>query len=227
MVQHELLMGVAAPVLLLRRPIIPFLWALPVRWRREVGSWSANAVLRGLWRLLTRPLVAWMVHAIVIWLWHAPSLYQASVRSEAVHSVQHASFLLSALLFWWALLHGRDGRLGRPAAVVYLFTTAVHTSLLGALLTFSSYVWYPIHSSTAAAWSLTGLEDQQLAGLIMWVPAGLAYVIAALGLAEAARLTGGNPNLGAQAIRDYGCGTCHIIAGIPGANSQVGPPLTG
>jgi cytochrome c oxidase assembly factor CtaG len=67
--------------------------------------------------------------------------------------------------------------------VIYLFTTAVHTSLLGALLTFSSRLWYPIYSSSTAAWGLTPLEDQQLAGVIMWVPAGLAYVIATLAIA--------------------------------------------
>jgi len=116
-------------------------------------------------------------------LWHAPALYQATLTSGAVHTLQHVSFLGAALLFWWALLHGREGRIGRPAAVIYLFTTAVHTSLLGALLTFSSRLWYPIYQATTGPWGLTPLEDQQLAGLIMWVPAGMAYLGAALALA--------------------------------------------
>jgi len=67
--------------------------------------------------------------------------------------------------------------------VIYLFTTAVHTSLLGALLTFSTRLWYPIYDSGTLAWGITPLEDQQLAGLVMWVPAGLSYLIAALALA--------------------------------------------
>jgi hypothetical protein len=100
-----------------------------------------------------------------------------------VGSTMFVSFLGTALLFWWALLHGREGRLGRPAAVIYLFTTAGHTSLLGALLTFSPRLWYPLYDSTTAPWGLTPLEDQQLAGVIMWVPAGLSYLFAALGLA--------------------------------------------
>lgn len=183
MAQHELLMAAAAPLLVLGRPIVGFLWAIPMGWRRTAGSWSAAAPVRIVWGTLTRPLVAWTLHAIAIWLWHAPSLYQATLASDVIHTLQHLSFLGSGLLFWWSLLRGREGRLGTPFAVVYLFTTAVHTSLLGALLTFSSRLWYPLYASSTRAWGLTPLEDQQLAGVIMWVPAGLAYVIATLAIA--------------------------------------------
>jgi putative membrane protein len=184
MAQHELLMVVAAPLLVLGRPIIPFLWALPISWRRVGGEWAALPPMRGVWVALTIPVVAWALHAAAIWLWHAPSLYQATLRSELVHTAQHVSFMVTALLFWWALLHGREGRIGRPAAVIYLFTTAMHTSLLGVLLTFSSRLWYPLYRATTTPWGLTPLEDQQLAGLIMWVPAGVAYLVAALWLAS-------------------------------------------
>jgi cytochrome c oxidase assembly factor CtaG len=183
MVQHELLMVAAAPLLILGRPLVPFLWALPMRWRRVLGTWSAAQPVRAAWRTLTRPSIAWTIHAAAIWVWHVPALFQATLESEVVHSVQHLSFLGSALLFWWALLRGREGRLGAPAAVVYLFTTAVHTSILGALLTFSTRTWYPLYHTTTGAWGLTSLEDQQLAGLIMWIPAGLGYLIAALAIA--------------------------------------------
>jgi putative membrane protein len=184
MVQHELLMVVAAPLLVLGRPIIPFLWALPISWRRLAGEWAGLAPVRGTWVLLTIPVVAWAVHALAIWLWHAPPLYQATLGNELVHAAQHVSFLGTGLLFWWALLHGREGRIGRPAAVIYLFTTAMHTSLLGVLLTFSSRLWYPLYRATTMPWGLTPLEDQQLAGVIMWVPAGVAYLVAALWLAS-------------------------------------------
>jgi putative membrane protein len=183
MVQHELLMVVAAPLLVLGRPIVPCLWGVPISWRRLAGTVSAAGTVRGAWQLLTRPSVAWTVHAFAIWLWHAPAWYQATLESEAVHTLQHVSFLGTALLFWWALLRGREGRPGRPAAVIYLFTTAIHTSLLGVLLLFSERLWYPLYDATTAAWGLTALEDQQLAGAIMWVPAGLAYLFASLGLA--------------------------------------------
>jgi putative membrane protein len=183
MAQHELLMVVAGPLLVLGRPVIPFLWALPFSWRRGLGTWSSAAPVRRIWNVLTRPSFAWTLHAVAIWLWHAPSLYQATLSSETVHTVQHVSFLGTALLFWWAVLHGVGARLARPAAVIYLFTTAVHTSLLGALLTFSPRLWYPLYDATTSPWGLTPLEDQQLAGVIMWVPAGLSYLIAALALA--------------------------------------------
>jgi putative membrane protein len=180
MAQHEVLMAFAAPLLVLGRPIVAFLWALPMSWRRALGGWSAAAPVRSTWEVLTLPITAWSLHALAIWVWHAPRLYQATLESELVHTLQHVSFLGTGLLFWWALLRRCDGRLGRPAAVLYLFTTSVHTTVLGALLTFSSRVWYPIYGAGTAAWGLTPLEDQQLAGLIMWVPAGLAYLIAAL-----------------------------------------------
>jgi cytochrome c oxidase assembly factor CtaG len=185
MAQHELLMAVAAPLLVLGRPLVPFVWALPMTWRRTVGSWAAAAPVRRTWEMLTLPLVAWTLHAAAIWLWHAPPLFESTLRSELIHTLQHMSFLGSGLLFWWALLRGREGRIGRPAAVLYLFTTSLHTTVLGALLTFSSRLWYPLYASSTAMWGLTPLEDQQLAGLIMWVPANLTYLLAALVIAAA------------------------------------------
>jgi cytochrome c oxidase assembly factor CtaG len=183
MAQHELLMVVAAPLLVLGRPVIPFLWALPGRWRRVAGIWPAGGPVSTTWKLITLPSVAWALHAVAIWVWHAPSLYQATLSSETVHTLQHVSFFGTALLFWWALVHGVGMRLARPSALIYLFTTAGHTSLLGALLTFSPRLWYPLYDATTAPWGLAPLEDQQLAGVIMWVPAGLSYLIAALALA--------------------------------------------
>jgi putative membrane protein len=180
MAQHEVLMLLAAPLLVLGRPLIPFLWALPVSWRRQLGAWGNAGAVRLTWRTLTRPAVAWSVHGAVIWLWHAPSLFQATLTSEIVHTLQHASFLGSALLFCWALLDGRDRRSNHGVSVFYLFTTAVHTSILGALLTFAHTLWYPLYRETTSAWGLTPLEDQQLGGLIMWIPAGALYMIAGL-----------------------------------------------
>jgi len=182
MVQHELLMALAAPLLVLGRPLIPWVWALPAAWRRRIGRVTAAAPFRTGWEGLTNPGVAWSLHAVAIWSWHLPALFQATLRSETVHALQHASFLGTGLLFWWTVLERRHGRLGWPGAVIALFTTAVHTGLLGALLTFSNRLWYPIYAPATAAWGLTPLEDQQLAGLIMWIPGGLPYLIAALAL---------------------------------------------
>jgi putative membrane protein len=182
MVQHEVLMLVAAPLMVLGRPLVPYLWGMPMGWRRGVGNSVKAAWVQSLWRWLTTPLNAWWIHAIALWGWHAPSLFQATVTSDLVHSLQHLSFLLSALLFWWALLRGRDAQMGYGMAVLYVFSTGIHSSILGALLTFSPRVWYPIYSETTRVWGLTALEDQQIGGLIMWVPAGLVFLAAGLAL---------------------------------------------
>ena len=181
--QHELLMVVAAPLLVLGRPLVPFLWALPIAWRKALGQGAKSQWIQAPWRTLTNPLVAWIIHALVLWTWHAPSLFQATLTNDLVHTAQHLSFLISALLFWWAVLHERTGEaagMNRGMALLYVFTTAVHTSILGALLTFSPSVWYPAYAQTAPDWGLSALEDQQLGGLIMWVPAGLTYIFAAM-----------------------------------------------
>lgn len=183
MVQHELLMVIAAPLLVLARPPVAWLWGLPRPWSQGLGRWWREAAaVRAIWQRLSAPLMAWSLHAAVLWAWHAPSLYQTAMRSTLVHNLQHVTFFGSALLFWWALLYGRHGRQGYGFAVLAVFTTAVHSSVLGALLTASPVPWYQSHLATTATWNLTPLEDQHLAGLIMWVPAGMMYLVGALGL---------------------------------------------
>ncbi len=181
MVQHEILMIISAPLLVLSRPLVTFLWALPMNWRRALGRWSKTDPIRSSWMFLTAPLAAWWIHAIAIWLWHAPPLFQATLKSDLIHSAQHLSFFLSALLFWWALFYAH-GRRAYGSGVLYVFTTAVHTGILGALLTFAPHLWYPAYSTTTQAWGLSPLVDQQIGGLIMWVPASLVYLIAGLAL---------------------------------------------
>ena len=188
MVQHELLMLVAAPLLVFGRPLIAFSWALPA-----VARFFNRRI--ALWRVVSAPLVATALHALALWIWHIPSLYQATLRSDAVHAAQHASFLLTAALFWWALIYGRYGRIGYGVAVLYVFFTMAHSGALGALLTFSPNLWYPIYGPTTAKWGLDAIEDQQLAGLIMWVPAGLILIALGIGiflawLSEAERRVG-------------------------------------
>ncbi|HZS08733.1 MAG TPA: cytochrome c oxidase assembly protein [Blastocatellia bacterium] len=182
MTQHEVLMLIAAPLVVLGRPLVAFLWAMPLNWRRELVRAGKTTPVESGWRFLLNPVAAWLIHALVLWLWHAPALFQATLESDPVHAAQHLSFLVSALLFWEALVYGRDGRMGYGAAVLYVFTTAVHTSVLGALLTFANTLWYPVYQRTTAAWGLTAIEDQQIGGLIMWVPAGVVYIVAGLAL---------------------------------------------
>jgi cytochrome c oxidase assembly factor CtaG len=180
MLEHELLTVLAAPLLAAGRPGVPYLLALPLPWRRRLGVWLATARAARIWRRLVHPGVAWALHGAALWLWHAPPLFEAALRSEAIHYLQHVTLLGTALLFWASLLPRRAEAQARVIAVFSLFTITLHSTLLGALLTLSPTVWYA--SYAAAAGGLSALEDQQLAGLIMWVPAGLVYVAAALAL---------------------------------------------
>jgi putative membrane protein len=179
MAQHELLMVVAAPLLVFSRPLVPMLWGLPLSWRKTLGQTAKAKLPQCFWRFLTEPINAWSIHFAALWGWHLPVLFQATLTSEWIHAAQHVSFFASALLFWWSLLYARS-RASYGASVLYIFTTAVHTSILGALLTFAQTVWYPAYLTTTLTWGLTPLEDQQLGGLIMWMPAGLVYLGAGL-----------------------------------------------
>jgi putative membrane protein len=181
MVQHELLMALAAPLLVLGRPMIVMLWAMPPRSRQVVARAARNSTIRSVWGAITRPFDAWLIHGLAIWLWHLPALFEATLYSDSIHALQHASFLGSALIFWWSVIHVQR-RAARGMSIVYVFTTAVHTGILGALMTFSRAVWYPAYATGAAKWGLTPIADQQLAGLIMWIPASLVYLAAALAI---------------------------------------------
>lgn len=182
MAQHELMMLIGAPLLIAGRPLSACLWGLPDRLRpAAAGVLQGNAA--GLaWRTLTAPVVAWALHGLVIWAWHAPSLYQWAVHNESVHALQHAMFIGTSAFFWWGLIYGRYGRAGYGAAVFYVFTTAVHTGVLGALVTFAGAPIYPSYVASSAAAGTDALGDQQVAGLLMWVPAGIILTVMGLAL---------------------------------------------
>ena len=180
MAQHEVLISIAAPLLILGRPVVPFLWAFPRDYRRSLGELAGIPGARRAWKLVATPSVAFGLHAIALWAWHLPVLYQATLTNELLHSLQHTSFILSALLFWWTILGATRGGLARGRAILYLFLTALQTGALGALLTFATSLWYPAYAATTRAWGLSPLDDQQLGGLIMWIPGSIAYLIAAL-----------------------------------------------
>jgi putative membrane protein len=179
MLQHLLLMMVAAPLFVLGDPMSATVWALPMRGRRALGGWwRRRAWLRAAWHLLTAPLVAWTLHVGVLWVWHYPTFYDHALRTEPVHVLEHATFFLTAVLFWWPVLRRHGRRLRDGVAIVYLFGAALQGTLLGAALTLVARPLYTAHFGTTTAWGLTPLEDQQLAGLLMWVPAGFVYLAA-------------------------------------------------
>jgi len=181
MVQHELLMVVAAPLVAVSAPLIAFLWATPTRLRHAALNRARRPAVIAAWTALTAPVSVFVLHAAALWVWHMPALYDYALEHEPVHLLQHVCFFGTAALFWWGIAHGRYGRLGYGAAVVYVFATAVHGGVLGALMTLSPRVWYVpyiAHHPTG----LTPLEDQQLAGLLMWIPTGLIFAVSGLTL---------------------------------------------
>ena len=180
MTQHEILMLVSAPLIVLGRPFVAAAWALPQRSRGTAGAAVRSPVVNRTWSFISNAAVAWIIHAVALWVWHVPAMFQATLRSDVVHTLQHASFFGTALLFWWAILFGKRGLQSYGAGVLYLFSTMVQSGLLGIFLTLTSRVWYPAYSATAELFGLSPIEDQQIGGLIMWIPAGLVYMFAAL-----------------------------------------------
>jgi putative membrane protein len=181
MVQHLLLMLVAPALLVLGGPSWVMLWALPARSRRSAAIWwNQRGMLQQLITTVSLPAVAWALSILALLIWHIPACYQAALRSESVHAAEHLSFLITGFLFWWVVLRPDSRRrLSEAASVLYVFTAALPGGLLGALLTFGGKPLYASQSGAAPLWGLTALEDQQLAGLIMWMPGGLIYLGAA------------------------------------------------
>lgn len=160
MAQHMLLIVVVAPLWVAGRPL--------AQWRAALGS-AGDWWWRPLLRLTRHPGACAAIHAVFIWSWHAPGPYMAAVFNNWWHVLEHLCFVLSAWLFWWSVL--RAGRRARLHASLALLFTLMHTGLLGAVLTFARTPLYFRESRD--------LWDQQLAGLIMWVPGGFAYLLAA------------------------------------------------
>lgn len=180
MIQHLLLILVAAPLLVLGRPEIALLWALPSRWRRRVGRVErsvARALAGGDDAMGQGPIWVILIATGVLWAWHTPQLYDLAVRNDAVHTAEHAGFVLTAVLFWASVLRLRQReRMGGGLRILYVFAMALQGSILGALITFASRPLYASHVELSQAWGLEPLVDQQIAGLIMWVPPSLLYV---------------------------------------------------
>lgn len=180
MVEHELIMLVATLLLAASNAGGVLAWGLPTPLRSALGgSWKAPLTIA--WRRLTEPLTATAIQAVVMWMWHAPSLFDRALDSRGWHIAQHISFVVASLLFWVAMLRKRRG--GYLLSAACLFLTSMVEGALGALMTFSTSPWYAGY----AAMGLTGIgldptTDQHLAGLLMWIPGGLVHGLAAVAL---------------------------------------------
>jgi putative membrane protein len=185
MLQHMLLTTLAAPLLMLGAPIRPMLRGLPAIVRRTVvrpiaGSHSVRALMH----LLRHPLVAVGIYVGGLYLWHWPALYDAAVENPALHGLEHAHFIIGALLFWSVVIDPEPfkGTLPYAARIVYvLLAGAAQNTLLGGLLSFSSRVFYTHYIGTSARLGFDALTDQRIGGAIMWVPGDAIFLVAASG----------------------------------------------
>ncbi|MFL6618443.1 MAG: cytochrome c oxidase assembly protein [Povalibacter sp.] len=182
MIEHELLMLIAAPLMTWSKPLGILLWAFPTNLRHALGEFSQGAGYRRRWSGISSPMSASLLQAVMLWMWHAPALFNAALLSSGWHVAQHLCLFGSALLFWWSMNRASSLDQRHGVAAFWLFFTSLHSGLLGALMSFSQSPWYPKYAAMALAGAggLTPLEDQQLAGLIMWIPGGAFHAIVAL-----------------------------------------------
>ena len=175
--QHLVLMMIAPPLLLLARPGLVFFRAFPLRERRMLGRIRRISGLRKAVHVVASPLMVWLLCTAFLCFWHIPAPYGWAVESEPVHALEHICFFAPSLMFWSLILEplGRR-RLSYGAAMLFVLTFGAQNGLMGALLTFSTHPFYTPYLTTTAAWGLTPLEDQQLGGLGMWIPASLVHL---------------------------------------------------
>jgi len=182
MTQHMTIMTVAAPLIAFGSPTLIISLGFPTigqRLLRQLRPFSKR-----LSRTPTNSLsLPWFLYAATMWGWHYPVLYEAALGNRFVHDLQHISFFCAALLFWQPIVDPlHRPRTNGGLAVLYLFTTTLHATILGVFMTVAPTVWYSDYNGLTELWGLTALEDQQLAGLIMWMPACLAYAAVAIWL---------------------------------------------
>jgi putative membrane protein len=185
MVQHLLLLLIAPPLIWLGAPLLPMLWALPTSWRRAVASrLGPGRPLYLLGHALAHPVVAVVAYVTVVAIWHVPRFYDAAQGRTVTHDLEHICFFGTALLFWWPIIYPAQGRrrLSYGMAIPYLVPPFLEGMLIGILVTFADRPLYQTYVEMESTWGLSVLDDQQLGGLIMWVPGGMFFLIPLLGL---------------------------------------------
>jgi cytochrome c oxidase assembly factor CtaG len=174
MIQHKLEIMIAAPLLWLGQPFPMLLWGLPAAVRKRVAMLlTSHAPLRQVLRVATGPGIAWFAFVAVYMGWHDPGLYNLALVHSWAHDLQHITFFITAMLFWWHVigagphLHGRVPVWTRLAMVVGMIPVQM---IAGIVIATASTVIYTYYESVPRFWGFTALEDQALAGVIMWIP---------------------------------------------------------
>jgi len=184
MTQHLMFMLVAPPLLWMGAPVAPMLLGLPQPLRRVVARGLGTPAVRRLTRVLAHPAFGWTAFVIAFWAWHVPALYDLALSSDAWHHVEHASFFATALLFWRPVIRPWPSRVSWPrwAMIPYLLLAEFHNTTLAAIFSFSDRVIYPAYEAVPRPWGLSALDDQSIAGAIMWLPGSIAFLLPLLWL---------------------------------------------
>src|ERR1700730_4886940 len=192
MVQHLLLMAVAPPLILLGAPTLPLLRGLPRMIRGAVGRFLVWPPAQRLGRVLTDPAVCWLAATVALIAWHISAAFELALRSDSLHAIEHACFFSTSLMFWWPVIQPYPSVAKWPgwSIPLYLFLGTLPGGALGAFLTFCDRVLYPSYGAAPMIFHVSPLEDQVLAGTLMWVVGTFVYTVAAVILTV--RLLSGN-----------------------------------
>jgi putative membrane protein len=188
MVQHELLIMLAPPFILLANPVPVLLWGLGRNPRLQAGHLlTRHSATRRVRDLLGSMPVAWSLYVINLWVWHYPALYDAALRVPWIHDLEHVLFFVTALVFWWPVIQpaSRPAPIQHGLRVLYLFFAATQDTILAGLIALSREVLYPHYQTALRPWDLTPQEDQIGGGIVMFAVGSTTYAIAILILINA------------------------------------------
>jgi putative membrane protein len=183
MVQHILLMAVAPPLILLGAPALPLLHGLPQSFVRSVlGPLLRWPAMQWLGHVLTHPVFCWLAATVTLIAWHAPAAFEFALRSDVWHEIEHACFFATSILFWWPVVQPWPSvaRWPRWSIPLYLFTGMMANDALSAFLAFCDRVLYPSYASASRLFPISPLDDQALAGALMWVFSSFVYLLPAV-----------------------------------------------
>ena len=183
MVQHILLMAVAPPLILLGAPALPLLHGLPQRFvRGSLGPVLRWGPVQSLGRLLTHPVFCWLAATVTLIGWHSPTAFEFALRSDFWHEVEHVCFFATSILFWWPVVQPWPSvaRWPRWSIPLYLFLGMMANDGLSAFLAFCDRVLYPSYESASRLFPISPLDDQALAGALMWVFGSFVYLLPAV-----------------------------------------------
>jgi putative membrane protein len=184
MVQHVLLLVVAPPLLVLARPWLRLWRSLPLGARRSLGRSLAHGErttpLRWVSRTLGRPAPSFVLFSAVLLAWHVPALFDATLRSSALHALEHTLFFGTAVIFWKQVIDSPPlhADLGAPQRVAYVVGAMVVSWALAVVLALAPHPLYPFYAHEASRpGGISALADQQIAAGVMWVPGSITFVI--------------------------------------------------